>query len=411
MGFGFINGELYCDRYSVKTVFQQVGHTPFFLYSGQEIQDNYDAYANALSDIPAVISYAVKANGNLHILERMQGYGSWATLVSGGEIRLALAAGFDPQRMIYNGNGKTIAELTLAVESGIMVNIDSEFDLDHIQRVTESVGKRADVLLRINPDIDPNVHPYISTGLKNSKFGLNLVQIPEILARLKGITTLNLAGLHCHLGSTITDIKVFSQTMEVMAAQFVASRELGFAVKYLNLGGGLGIDYRRTGDAFPTPDDLVNVIRDQIPKGAILILEPGRSLIGSAGALICSVIGVKSNGLKKFIVTDGSMAELLRPSLYDAYHCIEFIGPVRGELGTFEVVGPICESSDFLGKDRVLPSPPEGTGVVIFDAGAYGYAMSSNYNARLRPAEYLLEDDQLILIRRAECFDDYMGLY
>lgn len=411
MGFLYKDGYLYCEGLRVRTIFDQVGRTPFYLYSAQKIRKNFGAYSDALTDSSAVISYAIKANANLHILGRMRQHGCWATLVSEGELRLALAAGFDPRRTIYNGNGKTIPELTLAAKLGTLINIDSEFDLDHVQQVAEQAGKTVDVLLRINPDIDPDVHPYISTGLQNSKFGLSPRRIPALLARLKKISALNLVGLHCHLGSTITDLDVFRQSMELMAVQFNIIREQGFPIKYLNIGGGLGIDYLSVKESFPTPDDLICVLRDLIPEHATLILEPGRSLIGSAGVLICSVIGIKHGDVKKFIVTDGSMTELIRPSLYDAYHHINFIEPVEGTPEKFDIVGPVCESTDFLGKDRELSHPREGTGVVVYDVGAYGYAMSSNYNLRPRPAEYLVDRDELILIRRAENFEDQMRLF
>ena len=411
MSFHFEDGSLYCENLRVKTICEQVGQTPFYLYSGQAIRQNYAAYADALAGLPTAISYAIKANGNLHILKLLHQLGSWATLVSGGELQLALAAGFEPGHMIFNGNGKTIPELRLAVQHGAMINIDSDFDLEHIQMVADELGKSVDVLLRINPDIDPEVHPYISTGLQNSKFGLSPQQIPTILSRLKKIPALNLVGLHCHLGSTIAKVAVFHQTMRVMVAQFERIRQQGFPLQYLNLGGGLGIDYRKTDANFPTPSDLVAAIQDQIPEDATLILEPGRSLVGNAGALIGRVIGVKRGAAKNFIVTDGSMAELLRPSLYNAYHRIDFIEPVSGESALFDIVGPVCESADFLGKDRLLPLPSEGSGIVIFDAGAYGYAMSSNYNARLRPAEYLVDGEQLILIRRSETFGDQIRLF
>lgn len=411
MSFEYKDGFLYCEELRVRTICDQVGRTPFYLYSAQTIRKNLAAYNDALANCSAVISYAIKANANLHILSILRQHGCWATLVSGGEFRLASAAGFDPEHMIYNGNGKTIPELRLATKHGVLINIDSEFDLDHIQQVAVLAGKTVDVLLRINPDIDPDVHPYISTGLQNSKFGLSSLQIHALLARMKEISALNLVGLHCHLGSTITNLGVFCQSMELMVAQFETIRKQGFPIKYLNIGGGLGIDYLKTNESFPKPSDLISVLRDLIPRDATLILEPGRSLIGSAGVLICSVIGVKHGDAKKFIVTDGSMTELIRPSLYNAYHHIDFIEPVGGIPENFDIVGPVCESSDFLGKDRVLSPPHEGIGVVVYDTGAYGYAMSSNYNQRLRPAEYLVDGKELILIRRAENFEDQMRLF
>jgi diaminopimelate decarboxylase len=411
MTFRFEDGYLFCEDLRVKSIFDTVAKTPFYLYSLRALQDNYAAYVDALSDIPSIVSFAVKANGNLHILKSFCQLGSWATLVSGGELRLAIAAGFDPSHLIFNGNGKTISELSKAIDLGVILNIDSDFDLAHIQQIGESMGKSIDVLLRINPNIDSDVHPYISTAQKNAKFGVGLEQVPEILARILDTLTLNLVGLHCHLGSTITNLDVYRQTMELFSDQFRTIRQQGVSIKYINLGGGLGINYHKGEDDQPTPKDFVTAIRDLIPKDAILILEPGRSLVGNAGVLIGNTIGVKRGKTKKFIVTDASMTELLRPSLYNAYHHISLIEPVFGMPELFDIVGPVCESADFLGKARFLPPPPEGTGIVIFDTGAYGFVMSSNYNARPRPPEYMVDGNQLIQIRRAESFDDQMNYF
>lgn len=410
MSFTIKHGHLYCEELDLKLIRDQVGQTPFYLYSAQQIRENYQAYASAINGLPALISYAVKANGNLHILKLICQMGGWATLVSGNELHLALAAGFDPRNTVYNGNGKTIPELELAIERGSLINIDSGFDLDHIEYVAGKLKKSVDALLRVNPYIDAQVHPYVSTSLRNSKFGLSTGNISTILDRLKGVPLINLVGVHCHLGSTIDNVEVYRRSMDVIGALYEEFLEADYPVKYVNLGGGLGIDYQRTG-TFPAPGDLVNAIGDRIPKGATLILEPGRSIVASAGVLVCSVIGVKKGRERDFIVIDGSMAELIRPSLYQAYHKIGFIEPIEGERSMFDVVGPVCESADYLGKDRLLPTPPEGTGIIVYDAGAYGFAMSSNYNARLRPPEYLVDGDQLKLIRRGENFEELVRMF
>jgi diaminopimelate decarboxylase len=408
MGFFLQDNYLYCEGRSVKQIQKEIPHSPFYLYSSQQLKENYLAYADAIEGVPGIISYAVKANGNLALLHILRKLGSWVTLVSGNELRLALAAGFDPSRAILNGNGKTLAELELAIAKGVMVNIDSEFDLEHIRQVSQSLNKKVDVLLRFNPDIDPAVHPYISTGLRNSKFGIHPERIAWFLKQLQGARSLNLLGVHCHLGSTIDKIQVFHQVMERMVEIFKTIQSQGFPVKYLNIGGGLGIDYYRKGEVFPGPVDLLAAVQDLLPAGAQLVLEPGRSIVGNAGIFVCRVIGVKSSGSKRFIVIDGSMAELIRPSLYQAYHEIGFIEPVDGERQVFDVVGPVCESADFLGQNRPLATPKEGVGVVIYDTGAYGYVMSSNYNARMRPPEYLIDGDLLIQIRQAEDYEDYL---
>ena len=410
MSFQPKNSYLYCERLRVKDIQAQVSQSPFYLYSLRQITNNYNDYAAALKGVPAIISYAFKANSNLSILKLLRELGAGAVLVSENELRLALAAGFDPKRTVFNGNGKTIEELTLAAEHGVMINVDSEFDLEHIEQASKATGRNIDVLIRINPDIDPDVHPYVSTGIRNSKFGVRNEQIPWFLERLRFAPSLNLVGIHCHLGSTIRDIQVFRDATFLMMQFAGVIRQEGFDISFLNIGGGLGVDYERKATG-PSRADLINAISDLLTSDMTLIIEPGRSIIANAGVLVSRVIGVKTNGSKHFIVVDASMAELIRPSLYDAYHHIEFIEPVGGDVKTYEVVGPVCESADFLGKNRRLATPDEGVGLVIYDTGAYGYAMSSNYNSRMRPAEYLVDGDRLIEIRRAEKFDDYARLF
>lgn len=405
MGFHSRDNYLYCEGIKVKDLQNAVHDSPFYLYSTAQIRANVAAYAGALTGLPARISYAVKANGNLTLLRLLRDLGCAATLVSGNELRLALLAGFAPADMVFNGNGKRRDELALAVQHGVMINIDSEFDLAHIAQAVRDADKSVDVLLRVNPDIQPDVHPYVATGMRDSKFGIRAERLPWFLEQLKRAPLMRLVGLHCHLGSTIKDVQVFHDAAVLMGDLSTTVRGQGFDLRYLNLGGGLGIDYERAGGT-PTAQELLDTLRGRLPDDLTLIVEPGRSIIGNAGALVCRVTGVKRNGDKHFIVTDGSMAALIRPSLYGAYHHIGFIEPVDGEPQVFDVVGPVCESADFLGKARSLPTPHEDAGLVVYDAGAYGYAMSSSYNLQLRPAEYLVDGDQVTQIRRAETFGD-----
>ena len=420
MSFHFKDGYLYCEQLRMKDIQEQVPESPFYLYSLKQITENYKAYETALEGIESIVGYAVKANNNLAILKHLRELGSGAVLVSGNELRMVLAAGFEPRRTVLNGNGKTLSELTLAAQHGVMINIDSEFDLEHIQQAAKKVRKLVDVLIRINPDVDPQVHPYVSTGIKNSKFGIRNEHLPWFLGRIKAEPLLNLVGIHCHLGSTIKQVRIFRDATVLMMQFIKIIREEGFNLKYLNIGGGLGIDYERSGEELPTPADLIGSIRNLLTDNIALIIEPGRSIIGNTAVLVNRVTGVKTNGNKHFIVVDGSMAELIRPSLYGAYQHIDFIEPValnpdqigvNGEVQTYDIVGPVCESADFLGKDRVLPTPHEGAGLVVYDAGAYCYAMSSNYNLKMRPPEYLVSGERLIKIRRAETFEDYMRLF
>lgn len=411
MSFHYKDGYLYCEQMRVTDIQEQVPYSPFYLYSLAQLEANYAAYRDALTGIDAIIGYAIKANNNLTLLKRLCELGSGAVLVSGNELRLSRLAGFDLKRTILNGNGKTLDELQLGIEHGVLINIDSEFDLVHIQQTAKALGEPANVLIRINPDVDPQVHPYVSTGMKNSKFGIRNERLDWFLNEIRKDPLLNLVGVHCHLGSTIKKVQIFRDATEIMIGFIRAIQAEGFAPQYLNIGGGLGIDYERTGEAIPTPADLIDSIRDILPPAVTLIIEPGRSLIGNTAVFVNRVTGVKTNGSKHFLVTDGSMSELIRPSLYDAYQHIEFVEPVSGEVQTYDVVGPVCESSDFLGKGRELPTPHEGAGLVVCDAGAYCHAMSSNYNLKMCPPEYLVDGDTLTCIRRVETFEDYLRLF
>lgn len=414
-GLGFYTGDdgyLYVDNLRVEDVRQQVQESPIYLYSRDRITQSFTAYQKALEGLQHVLCYAVKANNNLHIMKHLQSLGSSAVLVSGNELKMALAAGFDPTRTVLNGNGKLPWELELAAEHGCLVNIDSEFDLANIAAAGMAVGKPVRCLVRINPDVDPQVHKYVSTGLANSKFGIRNSRLQWFLDQIKQEPNVELVGAHCHLGSTITKVNIFRDATVLMVDFVKKISEQGFDLQYLNIGGGLGIDYYHKGEVLPTPKDLIDTVRDLVAStGLTLILEPGRSLVATSAALVNTVTGVKTNGTKNFAVVDGSMSALIRPSLYDAYQHIELTAPSSGETQTFDIVGPVCESADFLGKERELPTPAAGDGLVVHDAGAYCMAMASTYNLQMRPAEYWVADGQLKKIRRGETLDDHMALF
>lgn len=405
-------GYMMCEGVRVRDVQEDMRTSPFYMYSKAQIISNYRAYEEALEGVDSIIGYAIKANNNLRIVELLRSLGSGAVLVSGNELRLAVKAGMDMTKTVFNGNGKTYAELEYAIKCGCLINIDSEFDLEHIAGAAKDVGKNANVLIRINPDVDPQVHPYVSTGLASSKFGIRNSHLQWFLNRIKEEDVLDLVGVHCHLGSTIKKVDIFKDAAEIMIGFIDEIKSQGFnSLKYLNIGGGLGIDYERLGEEIPRPIDLVNTIRGQLLRaGLTIIVEPGRSMVGNTGIMVSQVIGVKTNGSKNFIVTDGSMAELIRPSLYDAYQFISLTEP-GGPVEKFDIVGPVCESADFLGKDRMLPTPEEGSGLAVMDSGAYCFAMASNYNMKVKPAEVLVEGDRWKVIRRAEDFDDLMAAY
>lgn len=405
-------GYMVCEGVRIRTLQEDLFTSPFYVYSKSQLVANYKAYQEALEGLNGIIGYAIKANNNLRIVELFRSFGSGAVLVSGNELRLAIKAGMDMSKTILNGNGKTVHELELAIRSGCLINVDSEFDLEHIVFSSKIVGKTAKVLIRINPDVDPQVHPYVSTGLASSKFGIRNSHLQWFLDRIREEESLSLVGVHCHLGSAIKKVDIFKDAADIMLGFIEQIKSQGFdSLQYLNIGGGLGIDYERLGAEIPRPKDLINTIRPQlVESGLTIIVEPGRSAVGNAGIFVSEVIGVKTNGSKDFIVVDGSMSELIRPSLYDAYQYISLTEP-GGEVKKFDVVGPVCESGDFLGKDRMLPTPDEGAGLAVMDAGAYGMAMASNYNMKPRPVEVMVDGDDWTIIRRAETFDDLMRVY
>ncbi|KAK2966012.1 hypothetical protein RJ640_017090 [Escallonia rubra] len=383
------DGHLYCEGLKVQEVMDTVERRPFYLYSKPQITRNLVAYKEALEGLNSIIGYAIKANNNLKILEHLRKLGCGAVLVSGNELRLALRAGFDPT---------------------------NEFDLDNIVSAARIAGKKVNVLLRINPDVDPQVHAYVATGNKNSKFGIRNEKLQWFLDAVKAHPDeLKLVGAHCHLGSTITKVDIFRDAAVLMVDYIDQIRAQGFEIDYLNIGGGLGIDYYHTGAVLPTPRDLIDTVRELVlSRNLNLIIEPGRSLIANTCCLVNRVTGVKTNGAKNFIVIDGSMAELIRPSLYGAYQHIELISPSPpdAEVSSFDVVGPVCESADFLGKDRDLPTPTTGAGLVVHDAGAYCMSMASTYNLKMRPPEYWIEaDGSVAKIRHGETFEDHVRYF
>ncbi|XP_010912784.1 probable diaminopimelate decarboxylase, chloroplastic [Elaeis guineensis] len=409
------DGYLYCEGVRVQDVMEGAERSPFYLYSKAQITRNFDAYREALEGLRSIVGYAIKANNNLKILEHLRGLGCGAVLVSGNELRLALRAGFDPTRCIFNGNGKIVEDLVLAAENGVFVNVDSEFDLENIVTAARVVGKKVPVLLRINPDVDPQVHPYVATGNKTSKFGIRNENLHWFLNAIKSYSNeIKLVGAHCHLGSTITKVDIFRDAAVLMVNYIDQIRAQGFELEYLNIGGGLGIDYYHTGTVLPAPMDLINTVRELVlSRDLTLIIEPGRSLIANTCCLVNRVTGVKTNGTKKFIVIDGSMAELIRPSLHGAYQHIELVSPSLpdAEVSTFDVVGPVCESADFLGKDRELPTPAKGAGLVVHDAGAYCMSMASTYNLKMRPPEYWVDNGSVVKIRHGETFEEFVKFF
>lgn len=355
-----------------------------------------------------MVGYAVKANSNPVLLRILAGLGAGAVVVSDLELRLALQAGFPSEKVLMHGNGKRQCDVDAALRASATLSVDSEFDLEQIVDRAQALSAEARLLLRVNPDIDPQVHPYISTGLLDSKFGFSEAAFLRLRKRLLNLSGARVVGLHCHLGSTLKSVQPLSDAARLLGTLVDLLRADGHVIDWLDMGGGLGIDYSRGRDDIATPTELVAALRPVLSEHKLkLFLEPGRSLVGRSGALLGRVLGCKNNDRKHFLVTDASMAQLIRPCLYGAYHHIELLeentaGPVRD----FDVVGPICESGDFLGQGRHLPTPSTGEGLIVYDAGAYGFAMSSRYNLHLGCAEYLIDQGEVRCIRKAETFQD-----
>lgn len=405
--FRYRNKELYCEQVPVSAVADAVG-TPFYLYSHRTLLNHYRAYDTAFSFIPHIIAYAVKANANLSILKLFAREGSGADIVSAGELYKALKAGVSPERIVFAGVGKSPQEIEYALNSGIlMFNVESEQELKRINEVAGKIHRKARIALRVNPDVDPKTHPYISTGLKKSKFGIWIGRALEnykLASRLKNIAV---AGLHMHIGSQLTDVSPYVAALQRLIPLVEQLKSHGIGIRYLNIGGGLGITY--VDETPPHPVDLAQAVAPLIKElGVTLILEPGRALVGNAGILVTKVLYLKESEGKRFVIVDAGMNDLIRPSLYGAYHQIQPVIRRSRKTVVADVVGPICESADFLAKDRKIPDCSSDELLAVMSAGAYGFAMSSNYNARPRVPEVMVKGNQYAVIREREDYKDLL---
>src|SRR4030067_1935882 len=403
--FTYIGSELYCEKVPLKKIAQEVG-TPVYIYSSCTLRNHYRAFDTAFAGIPHIVCFAVKANSNLSILKLFASQGGGADIVSGGELFRALKAGIAPEKIVFAGIGKTGEEISFALKSNIlMFNVESPHELKKINEVAGSLGVKARVALRVNPDIDPKTHPYISTGLKKSKFGIAIKNAIEEYQLASTLPNIEVVGIHKHIGSQITEIAPFVAAMEKILNLVKDLKESGIDIKYIDAGGGLGIQYEE--DKPPHPRELGNVLLPMIKDtGCTLILEPGRVLVGNAGTLVTRVLYLKTGEIKNFVIVDAGLNDLLRPCLYEAHHEILPVAKRAGESLTADVVGPICESGDFLAKDRELMKPEPGELLAVMSAGAYGFTMSSNYNSRPRVAEVMVDGDTYTVIRRRESYED-----
>lgn len=403
-------GALYCEELAVADLAKKFG-TPCYLYSQQTILSHYHKIKQAFAEIDPLICYSVKANSNLSILKLLAREGTGLDIVSQGELVRGQTVGVDPKKIVYAGVGKTEKEIATAIKAGIlMFNVESEPEARLINQVAARLKKIAKVAFRINPDVDAKTHHYITTGKKENKFGLSIPLAMDLFRKTKRMQHLKPVGVHMHIGSQITTVTPYLQAIERMGKVISDLRGQGFAIEYFNIGGGLGIIYNeekpQTADAFARA--VIPLIK---PLGCQLILEPGRFIMGNAGILVTEVQYVKQGHLKAFAIVDAGMNDLIRPSLYSAYHHIMAVKQKRTNTKALtDVVGPICESGDFLGKDRHLPQLKTGDLLAVRSSGAYGMVMASNYNSRPRPVEVLVNGKRAKIIRERETLEDVMAL-
>jgi diaminopimelate decarboxylase len=407
-GFARRDGRLHADGVELEALAAEFG-TPLYVYSRETLEAAYDAYAEAFAGLPHRVCYALKANSNGALLRLLRSRGAGADVVSGGELRAALRAGFAPGDIVFSGVGKGDDELTLGLDVGIAAfNVESEPELRRLSEICAARGRKARVALRVNPDVDPRSHPYISTGLRQSKFGVPIEAALELLRRARAWPGIEVTGVQAHIGSQIEDLGPLVESARGLADLALRLLAEGFPLRTLDLGGGLGVDYAGSG-VLPTPRELAQRVRPVVADlGLELLIEPGRSLVGAAGLLLTRVVYVKENGPKRFVIVDAGMNDLLRPALYDAHHRIERVTPVDGARVVADVVGPVCETGDFLALGRELEAVERGNLLAVRDAGAYAYSMASNYNLRPRPAEVLCERAHARLVRRRETLDDLL---
>jgi diaminopimelate decarboxylase len=408
MSFSRRDNTLHVENASLADLAEEFG-TPTYVYSKAALESAYREYADTLAAHPsgrdALVCYAIKANSNLAVLQTFARLGAGFDIVSGGELRRVLKAGALPDKVVFSGVAKTAEEMEFALETGIhCFNVESIPELARLDEVAGRMGKRAPVSLRVNPDVDPKTHPYISTGLKSNKFGVAYADARRVYREAAAMPNLKLIGIDCHIGSQILEIDPFVEALDKLLILIDELAADGIRLDHLDLGGGLGIRYQE-GQQPPRVADYLRPVLDRIAgRGLKLVLEPGRRLVGNAGCLLTRVEYLKDGEEKHFAIVDAAMNDLMRPALYDAWHDIVPVTERPGEPMTWEIVGPVCESGDFLGHDRPLRLAP-GDVLAVMSAGAYGMAMSSNYNARRRAAEVLVENSRAHLVRQREHYE------
>src|SRR2546427_1116607 len=408
--FHYRNREMFAEDVPLKRIAQEVG-TPAYIYSLATLKRHYKIFDQAFAKVPHIVCFSVKANSNLALLRTFAKEGSGFDIVSGGELFRALKVGGDPKKIVFSGVGKKKDEIQYALNAGIlMFNVESEEELIALNEIAAGIGKKAPISLRVNPDVDPQTHPYISTGMKKSKFGVDIKKSLETYKKAASLSNIDVVGVDCHIGSQVTSVTPFVDALakvreyldRVLAGEM---KKEGAQIRYLDLGGGLGINYHD--ETPPLPDEYAKAIIQGLEGLDItLILEPGRVIVGNAGILLTEVQYIKETDTKKFVIVDGGMNDLIRPALYGSYQVIQPVEENKAEKIVADVVGPICESGDFFAKDREIGRPKRGDLLAVMSAGAYGFTMASNYNSHPKAPEVLVDGDTYYVIRARESLDD-----
>jgi len=403
--FHYKGNELHAEDVSIREIVAKVG-SPVYIYSRATLERHFKVMDEAFTELPHTICFSVKANSNLAVLKTFINLGGGVDIVSGGELFRALKAGVEPRKVVYSGVGKKDEEIEYALNSDIlMFNVESEQELDRINGIAGRLGKKAAIAIRVNPDVDPETHPYISTGLKQAKFGINIERSLAQYSRAKEMENLRILGVDCHIGSQLTKISPFVDAIGKLKRLISGIQEMGIELKFFDIGGGLGIRYGEEEPPLPMEYGKA-VVEETKDLGLHLLFEPGRNLVGNAGILAAKCLYTKEGEEKNFVIVDAAMNDLARPSLYGSYHGVQAVTREQNGSIIADIVGPICESGDFLAKDREIPNFRQGDLVAFMSAGAYGFTMSSNYNSRPRVAEVMVDGGKFEVIRERETWDD-----
>jgi len=410
--FSFKGGVLHAENVNLKMLAEEVG-TPFYCYSTATLERHYQVLDEAFKATEHLICYAMKANSNQAVIKTMAKLGAGMDVVSEGELRRALAAGVPARKIVFSGVGKTAKEMAFALREGIACfNVESEPELELLSEVASRVGQRAAVSIRVNPDVDAKTHAKITTGKADNKFGISYIKAPEVYARAAALPNIDVVGVDMHIGSQITDLAPFEQAFKLMAELVATLKAQGHNIRHLDLGGGLGVPYRGTNDVPPHPDEYAAMVKRTLGHlGLKYMMEPGRLIVGNAGIMVTRVIYKKENEGKYFIIQDGAMNDLIRPTLYDAFHEILAVDESRNTTAIeADVVGPVCETGDYLAKGRRLPDVNSGDLLAVMTAGAYGAVQSGTYNTRPLIPEVLVKDSKWALVRERQTYEELIGL-